>query len=271
MELTDPQMPDPAPTPASKSAVRPGREGLSLVRTVLQPSGPLEPPRRSDADVQPLRELRPVRPAIRVRLQRVLGRAMDVVVSATVLLLLLPLLLALVLWIRLDSPGPALYRQERVGLGRRPFCLYKFRSMRVGGDDAAHRALVAAELRGEDTRRNGSTKVADPRVTPVGRLLRRTSIDEVPQLINVLLGHMALVGPRPCLAWEAEMFPAEYAERFEVRPGLTGLWQVRGRSTVGTLAMLKMDVEYVRTKCFWGDVAILFWTVPALFRGDGAR
>jgi len=189
-----------------------------------------------------------------------------------VLLASAPLFAVLVVWIRLDSPGPAIYRQERVGQGRAPFTLLKFRSMRCGGDDSAHRRLIEAELRGEDTSRGGTTKLdCDDRVTRSGRFLRRTSLDELPQLVNVLRGDMSLVGPRPCLPWEAELFPDRYAARFAVPPGLTGLWQVRARSTVGTLQMLEMDLEYVRTRSLAGDVALLLATVPALLRGGGAR
>lgn len=199
-------------------------------------------------------------------------RGADVLLAAVALLVLTPLLLAIVLSIRLDSPGPALFRQARVGAGRRTFTVYKFRSMRIGGDDAALRDLITAELRGEDTSSEGSWKIdADPRVTRTGRLLRRTSLDELPQLVNVLRGDMSLVGPRPCLPWEATMFPAEFADRFTVRPGLTGLWQVSGRSTVGTLDMLRMDVEYVRTRNLALDARILLATVPSMLGGDGAR
>ncbi len=204
--------------------------------------------------------------------ERLARRVLDVAVSAVGLLVLAPLMTALGLWVRRDSPGPALLRQQRVGLGRRPFTLYKFRSMRVGGDDLAHRRLIEAELRGEDTAAAGSTKLSDDaRVTRSGRFLRRTSLDELPQLINVLRGDMSLVGPRPCLPWEADMFPAEFAGRFGVRPGLTGLWQVSGRSTVGTLDMLRADVEYLRRRRLALDVQILLRTVPSLLRGDGAR
>ncbi len=199
-------------------------------------------------------------------------RALDIGGAAIALLLTAPLFLAIVIWVRLDSPGPALLRQQRVGLGRRPFTLYKFRSMRIGVDDAAHRALIAAELRGEDTRRGGSTKIEnDPRITRSGRCLRRTSLDELPQLLNVLRGDMSLTGPRPCLDWEADMFPAKYAERFSVRPGLTGLWQVKGRSTMGTLDMLELDLEYVRDRRLGRDLSILMATIPSLLRGGGAR
>jgi lipopolysaccharide/colanic/teichoic acid biosynthesis glycosyltransferase len=199
-------------------------------------------------------------------------RVMDLVGAVIILLVSLPVLLLVALWIRMDDGGPALYRQQRVGLNGQSFTLYKFRSMRTGGDDSAHRSLIAAELRGEDTARGGSTKIEDdPRVTRPGRFLRRTSLDEFPQLFNVLRGDMSLVGPRPCLAWEAEMFPPEFADRFSVRPGLTGLWQVAGRSTVGTLDMLRLDVEYVRTRGLGLDMLILARTAAALIRTDGAR
>jgi lipopolysaccharide/colanic/teichoic acid biosynthesis glycosyltransferase len=204
--------------------------------------------------------------------ERAVLRTLDITAAGLALLIMAPSLLALAAWIRLDSPGPALLRQDRVGHGGRTFTLYKFRSMQVGGDDRAHRELIAAELRGEVVAADGSTKLRnDPRVTRAGSFLRRTSVDEVPQLLNVLRGDMALVGPRPCLPWEAQMFPAEYAGRFTVRPGLTGLWQVNGRSTVGTLEMLEMDMEYVRTRGLRLDLRILLLTVPSLLRGGGAR
>ncbi|MGH3881932.1 MAG: sugar transferase [Pseudonocardiaceae bacterium] len=199
-------------------------------------------------------------------------RAVDLgVVSIALLVLVIPMLLV-ALAIKLGTPGPALYRQQRVGRGGRPFTMYKFRTMQVGGSDAQHRELIARELRGEDTSVGGSWKIdSDPRVTRIGSILRRTSADELPQLINVLRGQMALVGPRPCLEWEAEMFPPKYAGRFDVPPGLTGLWQVSGRSTMGTLEMLELDLTYVRGWSFWTDLTILLRTVPTLLRGHGAR
>lgn len=200
------------------------------------------------------------------------GRAVELLlVSIGLLLLALPML-AVAVVIRWTSPGPALFRQRRVGMGGAHFTMYKFRTMRVGTGDEALRELIARELAGEDTSIDGSCKLrSDPRVTRVGAVLRRTSADELPQLINVLLGEMALVGPRPCLAWEAEMFPAQFADRFLVRPGLTGLWQVSGRSTMDTLEMLHLDVSYSRSRGFWRDIAILARTVPTLIRWDGAR
>jgi lipopolysaccharide/colanic/teichoic acid biosynthesis glycosyltransferase len=197
-------------------------------------------------------------------------RAADICLSAVGLVVLALPMLIIALAIRLDG-GPALFGQRRVGLHRSPFTMYKFRSMRPGGDDRAHRELIARELRGEDTTVDGSSKLNDERVTKVGRWLRETSLDELPQLINVLRGDMSLVGPRPCLEWEAEMFPAQFAERFTVPPGITGLWQVSGRSTLGTLDMLQLDLDYVRSRSLRTYVRILIGTVAALYRGDGAR
>ena len=206
------------------------------------------------------------------RWEPIARRAVDLAVVVVALLVLMIPMLLIAMAIRLGSPGPAFYRQQRIGRGGRPFTMYKFRTMRVGGSDAQHRELIARELRGEDTSVNGSWKIdCDPRVTRVGSFLRRTSIDELPQLINVLRGQMSLVGPRPCLDWEAEMFPPRFAERFDVPPGLTGLWQVSGRSTMGTLEMLELDLAYVRAWSFWSDLGILLRTVPALLRGHGAR
>ncbi|HEV7452264.1 MAG TPA: sugar transferase [Pseudonocardiaceae bacterium] len=199
-------------------------------------------------------------------------RAVDLMVVVVALLVLVIPMLLVAMAIRLGSSGPALHRQQRVGRGGRLFTMYKFRTMRVGGSDAQHRELIVRELRGEDTSVNGSWKIdSDPRVTRIGSILRRTSADELPQLINVLLGHMALVGPRPCLEWEAAMFPPKFAGRFDVPPGLTGLWQVSGRSTMGTLEMLELDLVYVRSWSFWSDLKILMRTVPTLLRGHGAR
>jgi lipopolysaccharide/colanic/teichoic acid biosynthesis glycosyltransferase len=204
--------------------------------------------------------------------ERVVRRTADILIAAIALVVLSPLMAIIAVAIRSTSPGPALLIQRRVGLARQPFSLYKFRTMQVGTDDTALRQMIARELRGEDASSGGSWKLdGDSRITKFGSCLRRTSLDELPQLINVLCGNMTVVGPRPCLEWEAEMFPSEFDERFNVRPGLTGLWQVSGRSTVGTLDMLRLDVYYVRHQTLRGDLAILARTVPALLRGDGAR
>ena len=198
-------------------------------------------------------------------------RSADVLVCVVLLAVLVIPMLLIALAVRGESRGPALFRQERIGLRGTRFTLFKFRTMFQGVDDRALRDLIARELRGEDTVENGSSKLNnDRRITRIGAFLRRTSLDELPQLFNVLRGEMTLVGPRPCLDWEAEMFPEEFAPRFTVRPGLTGLWQVSGRSALGTLEMLRLDVLYVRGRSLRSDLAILLRTVPALLR-SGAR
>jgi lipopolysaccharide/colanic/teichoic acid biosynthesis glycosyltransferase len=199
-------------------------------------------------------------------------RTADVLLCSVLLLVLSIPMLLVVLAVRLEDRGPALFRQERVGLRGNRFTLLKFRTMFQGVDDRALRDLIARELACEDTVQNGSSKLNnDRRITRVGAFLRRTSLDELPQLINVVRGDMTLVGPRPCLSWEADMFPAEFSPRFSVRPGLTGLWQVSGRSALGTLEMLQLDVLYVRSRTLRSDAGILLRTVPALLRGSGAR
>jgi lipopolysaccharide/colanic/teichoic acid biosynthesis glycosyltransferase len=201
-----------------------------------------------------------------------LRRPVEVVLAVLCLLALLPVLGLIALLVLADQGPPVLFRQVRPCRGNRPFTLYKFRTMRVGASDAPLRRLIASELAGEDASTEGSWKLAgDTRVTRVGAVLRRTSIDELPQLLNVLNGTMTLVGPRPCLDWEADLFPEPYGERFAVHPGLTGLWQVSGRSTLGTLDMLELDLRYVRTRSVRGDLAILARTLPALLGGGGAR
>jgi lipopolysaccharide/colanic/teichoic acid biosynthesis glycosyltransferase len=201
-----------------------------------------------------------------------LRRTADVVVSSLLLVLFLVPMLLIAVAVHLEDKGPALFRQERVGLGGGRFTLFKFRTMFRGGDDRELRELIARELRGEDTVENGSSKLNnDSRVTRTGAFLRKTSLDELPQLLNVLRGDMTLVGPRPCLSWEAEMFPEEFEPRFSVPPGLTGLWQVSGRSTLGTLDMLRLDVRYVESRSLRSDADILLRTVPALLRSNGAR
>jgi lipopolysaccharide/colanic/teichoic acid biosynthesis glycosyltransferase len=203
---------------------------------------------------------------------RVARRTIDIVVCSVLLILFAIPMVLIALAVHAEDRGPSLFRQERVGFRRGRFVMLKFRTMLPSGDDRALRDLIARELRGEDTVVDGSSKLSeDRRITRTGAFLRRTSLDELPQLINVLRGDMTLVGPRPCLGWEADMFPPEFAPRFDVRPGLTGLWQVSGRSMLGTLEMLKLDVDYVHSRSLRSDLGILLRTVPALLRGNGAR
>ncbi len=201
------------------------------------------------------------------RLDAFAKRALDVVGAAVLLLLLAPVFAVVAVLIRLDSPGPVLFRQERVGRDGRPFVCLKFRSMRVDADQKVHAAYVAERIR------QGLPLLklqADPRITRVGGLLRNTSIDELPQLWNVLCGAMSLVGPRPALAYEVELYDAEQRRRLLVQPGVTGLAQVYSRGK-GTLAeYVGHDLEYVAGRSFWLDVKILLITLPAVLKGHGA-
>jgi lipopolysaccharide/colanic/teichoic acid biosynthesis glycosyltransferase len=204
--------------------------------------------------------------------QSLARRALDITVASIALVALALPMLVIAVAVRLTSDGPALFRQRRVGLGGVSFTMFKFRTMRTGAGDDMLRQLIAAELRGEDTSVDGSYKLdSDPRVTGIGAFLRKTSLDELPQLVNVLFGDMSLVGPRPCLEWEARMFPAEFQPRFSVRPGITGLWQVSGRSTVSTLEMLHLDLTYVRSRTLVSDLSILVRTVPSMLKDHSAR
>ncbi|MBW3638387.1 MAG: sugar transferase [Actinobacteria bacterium] len=206
---------------------------------------------------------------------RIAKRALDLVASLLLLLALLPLLVLLALAVLTTSPGPVLFRQVRAGRRGEPFVMLKFRSMRADCDDAAHRAYVTALLTQDvppDGGEPGVYKIAsDPRITRVGGLMRRTSLDELPQLVNVLLGQMSLVGPRPALPWEVELYEAVHRRRLDVPPGLTGLWQVSGRNTLTMREALDLDVEYA-SRCSWSlDLRILYRTPAALRGRSGAR
>lgn len=195
-------------------------------------------------------------------------RALDVAVAALLLLLLLPLLLVLAALIKLDSPGPILFRQRRLGKNMRPFPVLKFRTMRTDATSEAHVRYIA-QLAQSPNGGGGSTLkklTNDPRVTRVGRTLRRLSIDEIPQLFNVLAGQMALVGPRPAIEYELEHYEPVHFERFKVRPGITGLWQVSGRNALGFKDMLDLDAEYASGATLGTDLRILVRTPRAAIR-----
>jgi lipopolysaccharide/colanic/teichoic acid biosynthesis glycosyltransferase len=202
-------------------------------------------------------------------------RALDLTFAALLLVLLAPLLLAIVVAIRLDSSGPAFYRQRRLGRDMRPFVVNKFRTMRPNADPAPHREYVRELISssGERPRTGGKNlyKLAvDGRVTSVGRLLRRLSLDELPQLWNVVRGEMSLVGPRPVIPYEAEQYPAWYRERFVVKPGLTGLWQVSGRNEKTYDEMVRLDIEYARRQRLSLDLLIMLRTIWVVLRARGA-
>ena len=206
--------------------------------------------------------------------QEAAKRIVDLVLALALVVVLAPLLALLCALVRLTSPGPALFRQERVGRDVRPFTMLKLRTMYAGNDDRAHRSYVTHLLSAErpaSARQNGLFKLdSDPRVTRLGSWLRRTSLDELPQLFNVLRGEMSIVGPRPVLPWEAQLFGEIYQWRFAVKPGITGLWQVSGRSRLTMREALELDVEYAVRQSFRLDAAIMLRTPTAVLRG-GAR
>jgi lipopolysaccharide/colanic/teichoic acid biosynthesis glycosyltransferase len=205
------------------------------------------------------------------RLGRVLKRVLDVVLSVIGLLLMLPLLAVVLVAVRCESAGPVIFKQVRMGANGRRFRMYKVRTMYQGNDDSDHRRYVADLIAGLAEPRAGVFKLTDdPRVTRVGRLLRHLSIDELPQLWNVLKGDMSLVGPRPPLPGETELYSAEAWERLAVRPGITGLWQVSGRSQLSFDEMVSLDVNYWKGWTLWSDLAILLRTPKAVLSGRGA-
>jgi lipopolysaccharide/colanic/teichoic acid biosynthesis glycosyltransferase len=201
-------------------------------------------------------------------------RVLDVAVSAVLLLVLLPVLLALAAAIRLDSPGRVLYRQRRVGRDQDPFTVNKLRTMHSGAGHETHRqyviGLIAGQSDADEAEPNFFKMANDDRVTRVGRFLRKTSLDELPQLWNVLRGDMSLVGPRPPIPYEVEHYPPHWFDRFAVKPGMTGLWQVSGRSELTLEEMIALDLEYARSRSLWLNVKILARTVPVVFVGRGA-
>jgi lipopolysaccharide/colanic/teichoic acid biosynthesis glycosyltransferase len=210
------------------------------------------------------------------RISDVAIRALDIVVTAIMLLVLSPLLALTALLIKLDSPGPVIFWQRRLGKGMRPFSVAKFRTMYDGSDTDTHRVHVERMICDEEDEGDGKPVPmmkleADPRVTKIGDFLRRTSIDELPQLWNVLRGEMSLVGPRPPIQYEVDKYPARAYRRFAVRPGITGLWQVKGRSLTSFPEMIALDVEYVERRSFWLNVKIIVLTVPTVIHGKGAR
>lgn len=179
------------------------------------------------------------------------------------LVLLAPLIGCIAVLVRWESPGPILYRQERIGKDGVAFGMWKFRSMRWGSNDTHHRRAAAAWFAGTPTA-GGYKPESDPRITRVGRWLRRSTLDELPQLFNVLRGEMSLVGPRPAIPYELALYQPWYYERQAVKPGMTGLWQVTGRDQVSAPVMMTLDVRYVQARSLWLDLKILALTVPAV-------
>ncbi len=216
-------------------------------------------------------------------------RGFDIGVGSILLVLALPVLAVVALLIRLDSPGPVFFRQTRIGSrpltrradawGVRPFTLYKFRTMRWQADQSVHREYIAAYIQGDDVtvsaaesmRTEGSYKLGrDSRITRVGRFLRAFSLDELPQLWNVVRGDMSLVGPRPPIDYEVPLYGERHMRRFATPQGLTGWWQIRGRATTPFEEMIDLDLEYIARQSLVFDLRIVFLTLPAVFAGEGA-
>ncbi len=182
-------------------------------------------------------------------------RAIDVIASGAVLLVIWPILVAIAIWIRLSSRGPALFRQRRVGRKQESFEIYKFRTMAHRPDNAVDQIRQAVITEG-----------ADPRITRAGKVLRASSLDELPQLINILKGDMSLIGPRPIIPAQLAAVPVERYSRFDLRPGLTGLAQSRGRRGLDWLDQLAYDCEYVETRTLWLDIQIVLRTVVVVLK-----
>jgi len=202
-------------------------------------------------------------------------RMFDLTCTLAVLPFVLPLMALIALIIRFDSPGPALFKQKRVGKNGKLFEIYKFRSMVHRLDDSYHRAFMKAFIQGQiDETSVEGKKVfkpfSDSQVTRVGRFLRKTSLDELPQLFNVLKGDMSLIGPRPNVPWEVEAYKPWHYERLEVLPGITGLAQINGRSSISFDKIAQYDIEYARNQNLWLDLRILWKTFTAVIEKNGA-
>jgi len=212
----------------------------------------------------------PHRPAYRIA-----KRVMDVTLCLVALPLLLALMAFCALAIALDSNGPVFFVQERIGKGGRRYRMYKFRTMRHNLDDSHHRVFMRAFVKGQIGNEGNGKEIYKPiqasQITRVGRILRKTSLDELPQVINVLKGEMSLVGPRPNVPWEVEEYRLWHHERLEVLPGITGLAQVRGRSGISFEKIIQYDIEYVEHRSLIMDLKILVWTLASIVMGSGAR
>jgi lipopolysaccharide/colanic/teichoic acid biosynthesis glycosyltransferase len=206
-----------------------------------------------------------------------LKRLLDIMGASVALILLTPLMLVVACAIAATSPGPVIFRQVRLGKGGVPFVFFKFRSMHTNSDDRIHRQYVADLIKGEAGSTNdGGAKIykirSDPRIFAVGKVIRKTSIDELPQLFNVLRGDMSMVGPRPALPYEVENYQSWHLRRIlAIRPGITGLWQVEGRSRVPFDEMVRMDLRYIRDCSLWLDLSLMLRTFKAVMRCDGAE
>lgn len=211
-------------------------------------------------------------------IERFIKRASDILISVIALILLAPVWLVISIFIKLDSRGSIFFRQERVGMDGRIFLCYKFRTMRADSDEEIHREAYRKNIEGSEHANAGDDdkpvfgKVKDdPRVTGAGKWLRRSSLDELPQLLNVLIGDMSVVGPRPPIPYEVEEYDIWHRKRLDMKPGITGLWQVSGRNRLTFEEMVRIDLYYIENWSLWLDLKIILLTLPAMLRGDGAR
>jgi len=207
------------------------------------------------------------------RRYRLIKRFLDLILCGLVLPFFIPVALIIIVLIRLDSAGPAMFVQERVGKGGRVFRIYKFRTLAHKLDDSFHRSFMKNFVQGQVEHGEGGNTVFKPftkaQVTRVGKILRTTSLDELPQIINVLRDEMSFVGPRPNVLWEVQEYHDWHKERLEVLPGITGLAQVRGRSGIFFDEIVYWDIEYIRHQSLLLDLKILWWTVASMLLGKG--
>ncbi|HET6456193.1 MAG TPA: sugar transferase [Armatimonadota bacterium] len=217
---------------------------------------------------QPLKAVEDAEPSVRPRLsswQLAVKRGADLAFSIAILPLAVPIGIISAAMIKLDSPGPVFFKQTRIGKDGRPFLIYKFRSMYVNADELVSKLGHLNEAEGPIFKIK-----KDPRITKVGAIWRKASLDELPQIINILKGDMSLVGPRPPLPREVEKYNACQRGRLAVKPGLTCLWQIQGRSSIPFEKWVELDLEYIRNQSLWLDVKILLKTIPAVLKGTGA-
>ncbi len=210
--------------------------------------------------------------------EKFVKRFFDIVISAFMLVLFSPIWLLILLFIKLDSRGAAVFKQERVGMDGRIFLCYKFRTMRKDADEQLHREAYRKNIGGSRQANVGDDEKPifgkvkdDPRRTRIGKFLRRTSLDELPQFLNVLKGEMSVVGARPPIPYEVEEYDIWHRKRLDMKPGITGLWQVSGRNRLTFEEMVKIDLYYIENWSLWLDLKIILLTLPAILRGDGAR
>jgi lipopolysaccharide/colanic/teichoic acid biosynthesis glycosyltransferase len=205
---------------------------------------------------------------------RNLKRPLETILALGLLLFFAPLMIFIASGIKLFSPGPILYRQKRVGKNGQPFMMLKFRSMRMENSPDLHREYVQRLIRENvDPKEMGSGSLklkSDPRITGLGRILRKYSLDELPQLLNVLRGEMALVGPRPPLPYEYEVYSDWHKQRLAVLPGITGTWQVLAHNTCSFEEMVRLDIKYIETMSLWNDLKLMIMTPIEMIRGKGS-